>query len=527
MRDAIVKILRRVVREEVPLAVTVPDDRRFGDCATNVAFLLAKVRRLPPLEVAGELREELERAGAKLFERVDVVPPGFLNFHLKAGVLHAALRRILERGKGFGSSKALLGKKIQAEFISANPTGPLTLANGRGGFLGDALANVLERAGAKVEREYYVNDTGNQVLTLGKSILAAAGLLEPGEGFYRGAYVREWARAHTREVKKLAGDPLTLGERAAKDFLKMIRGAVEKKAKIHFDRYTSEKQHIHKGGFVTKALAAFRRAGVTYEQDGATWLRTTSYGDDKDRVLITKEKLPTYFLADAGHYLETKRRGFDAKINILGPDHYGYVGRIQAAAKLLSLRESHVIITQAVRLVRGGAEVRMSKRRGEFVTFEELVREVGPDVARFFLLSVAPSSHLDFDLALAKERSLKNPVYYVQYALVRAKNILKKARLPKGPARLANLWTPEDRALILALARFPDLVQDTARDFAVHRLTRYALELACAFHDFYEKERVLGAPAAEARARAALVRATVIVLENLLLLLGVSIPARM
>ncbi|MDP3975179.1 MAG: DALR anticodon-binding domain-containing protein, partial [Candidatus Jorgensenbacteria bacterium] len=298
---------------------------------------------------------------------------------------------------------------------------------------------------------------------------------------------------------------------------------------IHFDRYTSEKKHIHVKGYVKKTLAAFKKKKATYEKEGAVWLKTTKEGDDKDRVLMTRGGFPTYFLADAGHYLETKTRGFKAKVNILGPDHYGYVARIQAAAKLVGLPKSEVIVTQAVRLIRGGEEVKMSKRKGNFVTFEEVVEEVGADAARYFFLSVSPTSHLDFNLDLAKERSNKNPVYYAQYAYVRAKSILQKLKTKnlKLKADLSLLSTPDDAALLFALSRFPEVVADISQDYAVHRLTRYATELARAFHNFYEKEHVINAPEKEAAARLALVKGSVIVFENLFRVLGISAPSKM
>jgi len=266
---------------------------------------------------------------------------------------------------------------------------------------------------------------------------------------------------------------------------------------------------------------------MVYENEGAVWLKTSEHGDDKDRVLITGEQAPTYFLADSGHYLETKERGFTGKINILGPDHYGYVARIQAAAKILELANSRVIITQAVRLMKNGEEVKMSKRKGSFVTFEELVDEVGADAARFFFLMIAPETHMDFDLALAKERSVKNPVFYAQYAYVRGKNIRTKIELPKGKPDWNLLTTEDDNTLIRALAEFPEVVEDTAADFQVHRLTRYVSRLARIFNGFYEREHVAGEKTELLLARLGLVDATVQVFENLFGLLGISKPEEM
>lgn len=536
IRDSIVFYLEKVVPKGVKIEVNVPEESQTAHYATNVAFRIAKDQGKNPREAAEEIvLGLLKTAPPEFFDHVEVAGPGFINFWLSQKTLNGELERILKENKKYGSSK-ILKEKIQLEFISANPTGPLTLANGRGGFLGDVLGNVLRTAGAKVEKEYYVNDTGNQILTLGKSILAAQGIIKDEESFYKGAYVKEWAKKNKKTVAKMKDKPMELGERAAKDLLASIKKTIEKQSKIKFDRYTSEKK-IHQLRMPNKILEIFKKGGWTYEQDGAVWLKTTAFGDDKDRVLITsKDKLPTYLLADAGHYLETKKRGFGTKINILGPDHYGYVKRIQAVAKILKFKKSEVLITQAIRLIRDGQEFKMSKRKGEFVTFEDLISEVGMDAARFFFLMIAPETHMDFDMGLAKERSNKNPVFYLQYAYVRAKNILRKSKIqipnskqnPKSKFQnLELLNTEADVKLIRALAQFPEVVIDAASDYQVHRLTRYALELAKDFHNFYEKERVLGEPKDIAAARCQLVKATTVVFDNLFGILGITKPKKM
>lgn len=524
IRDQVLQAIKKHVPKDVAVALSIPEDPKFGHYATNVAFALAKREGKPPLAIAERIAAAVK---SDVIREARAAAPGFINFFLTPEALHEELRAIAKAKKNYGRSKVKSSNsKVQVEFVSANPTGPLTLANGRGGFLGDVLANVLQAAGASVEREYYVNDTGNQIFTLGKSLLAAQGFADDYENLYKGEYVSEWAAKHKADVKKLRADPMKLGERAAKDFLKLIKQALEKEARIKFDRYTSEK-NIHAKGYAKKALAAFKKKKATYESEGAVWLKTTAEGDDKDRVLITKGGFPTYFLADAGHYLETKARGFKAKINILGPDHYGYVARIQAAAKLVGLPNSHVLITQAVRLIRGGEEVKMSKRKGNFVTFEEVVEEVGADAARFFFLSVSPTSHMDFNLDLAKERSNKNPVYYAQYAYVRAKAVVAKAGKIAGKPNLSLLDTPADVALLFTLSRFPEVLADAAEDYQVHRLTQYVGTLARTFHNFYEKEHVVGEAPALAAARLALVKGSIIVFENLFRILGISAPSKM
>ncbi|MEK7464580.1 MAG: arginine--tRNA ligase, partial [Patescibacteria group bacterium] len=389
MRDEIIKFLKEAIPEKLEINVNVPEEDRLGHYSTNVAFKLAKERKKNPFAVAHNIAEELHKIISEgIFHHIEVAEPGFINFWISEKALQSELQNILEKKSARGGSA--LGRKIQVEYVSANPTGPLTLANGRGGFLGDVLSNVLEWAGYKVEREYYVNDTGNQVLTLGKSILAASGLTKNEESFYKGSYIKSWANKHKAILKKNKDKPLKLGQVAAADFLKSIKSSL-KKADIKFNRYTSEEKNIHKKGFVDKALKEFKNKKLVYKKEGAEWLKTTNFHDDKDRVVITSDGYPTYFLADAGHYLETKLRGFDTKVLILGPDHYGYVSRIQAAAEILGLKNSKIIITQAIRLTKEGKEVKMSKRSGEFETFEELLKEVGVDSARFFFLMHSPN----------------------------------------------------------------------------------------------------------------------------------------
>ena len=559
MRERVIEELKKVISEGAEIEVTAPDLERQGHYSTNVAFRLAKTSdqrpttneqqpanneqrlkiynttNVSPHEVAENIVQKLRESGADLFEKIEVAGGGFINFWLKSEILQNELLEILRLKKKYGSQKSRVDgqkSKVQVEYVSANPTGPLTLANGRGGFLGDVLANVLERIGYKVEREYYINDVGNQILILGKSILAAIGVIADAEEFYKGDYVKEWAEKNNKIVLRRKDEPMKIGQMAAKYFLKSIKDVLAKKAGIEFDKWTSEEKDIHKKKLAEKALDVFKKKSFVYEKDGAVWLKTTEFGDDKDRVLITSAGAPTYFLADGGHYLETWERGFKRKINILGPDNYGYVKRIQAVAKILGFEKSDVIITQALRLVEGGKEVKISKRKGQFITFEELVDEVGIDAARFFFLMVSYDSHMDFDMALAKEKSNKNPVYYTQYAFVRAQSILRKIKNKKLKIKmtiqnLKLLDTNEDIKLILKLAQFLEVIEDTAKDYQVHRLTRYATELARAFHNFYEEERILGEEKNIAAARLVLVQATEIVFKNLFGILGISAPEKM
>ena len=539
IRDIIASYLVKVIPKGTAVDLRVPpalrsdseggDENQDAHYATSVAFKLAKEKKANPREAPEEIVFKLlKTAPPEFFDRIEVAGPGFVNFWLSQKTLNGELQRVIKENKKYGASNILKNNKIQLEFISANPTGPLTLANGRGGFLGDVIGNVLKTSAAKVEKEYYVNDTGNQVLTLGKSILATRGIIKNEENFYKGGYVAEWAKKNAKLATKMKSRPMELGERAAKDFLKTIKTVIGKKSGIKFDRYTSEKK-IHQMKLPEKALEIFKKGGWVYESKGAVWLKTTAFGDDKDRVLITSEGIPTYFLADAGHYLETKKRGFSAKINILGPDHYGYVKRIQAVADILKFDKSEIIITQIIRLMRDGQEFKMSKRKGEFVTFDDLVKEVGADSVRFFFLMIAPETHMDFDMGLAKERSNKNPVFYLQYAYVRCQSILRKSKIQISNSKqdLKLLNTEADVKLIRTLARFPEIIADTAEDYQVHRLTRYALDLAHDFHNFYEKERIIGEAKDIAAARYVLVKAAAIVFENLLDILGISKPKKM
>lgn len=516
--------LRPLIPEEVTIEVTIPDQEAFGHYSTNVAFKLAKTRGTSPITIAEDIIKKISIN--PLFSRVELKAPGFINIWIQDIEYYKELDKILLEKETYGKKIGKKNKKIQIEYVSANPTGPLTLANGRGGFLGDALSNVLDSQGFDVEREYYVNDTGNQVVTLGKSLVANCGHIPFEETFYKGEYVAEWAQEHKEFIEKHKDDPEHVGRAAADYFLSLIQEALEKKAKIHFDRYTSEQKDIHDKKYVEKVLDVLKTKNVVYEADGATWFKTTEFDDDKDRVLITSKKTPTYLLADAGHYLETKERGFYGKVLILGPDHYGYVARIQAVAKILGLEDSRVIITQAVRLLKGGEEMKMSKRKGAFVTFGELIDEVGVDVARFFFLMISPDSHMDFDIDLAREHSNKNPVFYLQYAFVRASSILQKTECGVC-SDYAPLATPEDTLLMRKLSEFPDILEEVGITFSVHRITQYAGELSRAFHNFYEKEHVDGVEEKTMRARRALVEASQHVLGNTLRILGCSTPEKM
>ena len=474
-----------------------------------------------------KLAEEIAaKISDTMISRITIAPPGFLNIRLSDSALQAVISDVLEKKELFGNGDRK-SEKIQVEFISANPTGPLTIANGRGGFFGDVLSRVLESQGYEVEREYYINDAGNQVRMLGLSALAAGGLVADSEDYYHGEHIGAWASAHSATLEARKDDPETLGRMAAGDFLaEFIKPAVEEKMKIHFQRWTSEQADIREKGYVDRALALFKEKGLVVEKDSAVWLKTTEFGDDKDRVLITSDGFPTYFLVDAGHYLEAKERGF-AKINILGADHHGYVSRIQAVAKIIGLSRSEVIVMQLVRLLENGKEARMSKRKGVFVIIDDLIHEVGLDAVRYFFLEKNPETHIDFDIELAKKQSKENPVYYIQYAHARLCSIFRKGALVPAWFQISALASDSERGLIRKLTAFPEILEDIAADYRVSRLVQYAYDLAHTFHIFYEKNRILDADGEVKDARMALAAATQIVLKKTLDILGMGAPSEM
>lgn len=521
--------LKRVAEElgflPTDIEVSSSQTEGFGDYSSNIALQLAKLKNENGQQSSRDIANAIVEKGqwSELCDDVQVAGPGFINFFVKSSVLSTGVTEILDKGEEFGRNTSGQGKKIQVEFISANPTGPLTLANGRGGAIGDSLASVLDWSGYEVEREYYVNDTGNQVRMLADSVKARAGLIEAQEKHYQGEYVSELA-GQFRE--QLEGDSLELGHLLADHFMAAdIKPAITRLG-IHFDRFYSERE-VYNRDIIQKTLDLLQKHGYTYEKEGAVWFKSTEFGDEKDRVLMTSadgergRQDPTYFLADIAHHLDVYEHGFMRRINILGADHHGYGARIQGAVKALGYEDKlDIIFMQMVKLFKGGQEVKMSKRAGNFVTLDELLELVSPDVVRFFFLMYAPETHINFNLDLAQEQSNKNPVFYVQYAHARLSSILAKAESSED--KMGVLDHPREKELMVALMQFPDLVEDISKSYQVHQLTTYAVGLADSFHRFYEQCPVLGNPA-----RVQLVRATKIVLANTLKLLGVSAPEKM
>jgi arginyl-tRNA synthetase len=513
-----------------------------GDWATNVALVLAKAAKAQPRAVAEAMVASLELPD--WVERVEVAGPGFVNVRLDQRWFAGLVRRVLAEGSSFGAVDLGRGERVNLEFISANPTGPLHVGNARLAPMGDALANLLAATGHKVEREYYINDAGGQYDQLGASVEAAyLGLLgrpveAPADG-YKGAYVAEVAGDLVAEQGDALADLEPAERRAAITdwaFRRMLAGIRQTLARlgIEFDVFFFE-HTLHETGAIAEAVEELRQRGVVEERDGAVWLRSTLFGDDKDRPLIRSNGAPTYLGADAAYYRDKRRRGFERLIFLWGADHHGYVPRMRAIVRAFGdpddTAEFH--ISQLVRLVRAGQPAKMSKRAGDIATVDDLLDEVGKDAFRYTMLRFSLDAPIEFDVEAVTRQSMDNPVYYVQYAHARIASVLRQAGetgfipLPVEEADLGLLVHPMEAALLRRLAAFEELLLLAATQRAPHRLTRYAEELAAAFHRFYAECRVLGEDHALSSARWWLVQATRQVLANTLALIGIDAPDRM
>ena len=520
--------------------IETPKDEKNGDFSTNLAMQLTRILRQNPRKIAEAIVSGIDLPG--LVERVEIAGPGFINFYLVPGWLNRVLPAIQEEDADYGKSNAGGGERVQVEFVSANPTGLLHMGNARGGALGDTLAAVLNEAGYVCDKEYYINDAGNQVENLGKSVearyfelLGRDDYQIPEDGYHgkdiiataqrlldeKGEALVDLPEAERRELMK---------NYALKEKVAGIRGSLENFGVV-FDNWFSE-QSLHDAGSVHEVVDILREKGYVYEKDGAQWLRATDWGEEKDEVLVRSNGTPTYFAADIAYHRDKFERGYKRLINIWGADHHGHVARLKGAMTALGYDGDAitVILMQLVRLYRGGEIVKMSKRSGKYVTLDELIEEVGKEAARFFFIMRSPDSALDFDLDLAKAESSDNPVYYVQYAHARICSILSVAGVdtPKAADVDLSLLTEEnERVLIRKLAEWPQEVADAARELAPYHLAYYAKELANAFHSFYNSCKVLTDDAALRDARLALVDCTRITLRNVLTLLGLSAPERM
>jgi arginyl-tRNA synthetase len=520
-----------------------PADATHGDFATNLAMRLARPLRMAPAAIGAVLAEAIQRGVAadpegSAIAGADVAGPGFVNLRLADGALERVVDAALAGPEAWGR-RPPAGRRVDVEFVSANPTGPLTVGNARGAFVGDLLSRVLEAGGQRVTREYYFNDSGAQVRNLGASVLAIrAGTEVPQDG-YHGDYVVTMAGDVPASVLEAAAaaeqagdDPAWVVGRWASE---VVRSGIEASLAhlgVRFDVWTTEAS-LHDDGWVDRALAKLRAAGHIYEQDGATWFRSTDFGDDKDRVIVKSDGSRTYFAADIGYVEEKFSRGFDHLIYIWGADHHGTVARVRNAAKAMGYDVDRVemLLTGWVRFVRDGVELSMSKRAGTFITLDDLLADLGVDAARWFFASRGANVNMDVDLELARKQSSENPVYYVQYAHARIASILRRAAeagIAPAPSVAGALDGEPEARLARVVARFPEVVDDAAAAQETQGVTTYATELATAFHAFYRDARVVdpAAPGLSAR-RLALVSAARVTLASALGLLGISAPESM
>lgn len=533
-----------VSREELPaITLEVPKDKSHGDLATNAAMQLTRIAKKNPRQIAEAILEHLDTAKASI-EKAEIAGPGFINFTLNKNYLYPVVALVHEQGERYGRVNIGEGRKVQVEFVSANPTGSLHLGHARGAAVGDALCNVLDFAGYDVTREYYINDAGNQVVNLCKS-LEARYLQELGqeaempEDGYHGEDIKGFAK----ELVAEKGDSLLAmnpGERTAffrqfgleKELDKIKRDL--NRFRVHFDEWFSETS-LYEDGLVEKSLEELKAKGEAYEKDGAVWLRTTDYGDDKDRVLVKNDGTYTYLTPDIAYHRNKYERGYDRIINIWGADHHGYIPRMKAAMEALGNdpEKLTVLIAQMVSLFQNGEKVKMSKRTGKAVTMEDLMDEVGVDAIRYFFTMRSMDSHLDFDMDLAVSTSNENPVFYVQYAHARICSVFRQAEeqgialLPLSEVKLGVLTAEHEYDILRKIGELPQEVSVAAENYAPHRIIRYVYELASLFHSYYKAQRVITEDAEQTQARLALLGAVRTVIANVLRLVGVSAPERM
>lgn len=519
--------------------VEAPKFPEHGDLATNAALVLASQAKRPPRQIAEIIIKNLSPPEGML-RQVEIAGPGFINFFLTDDFWRAVILEIHRLGAAYGVSNMGRGRKVQVEFVSANPTGPLHIGHGRGAALGDALANLLAVTGHQVVREYYINDVGNQILTLGKSLyyrlreLQGESIEFPPDG-YQGDYMKDLARDYLEQGGDFFwGGPreedfLVLGRYAAKVILGGIKQDLEDFG-VRFDTWFSETE-LYRRGLVEQSFQLLRERGFLYEQEGALWFKATAFGDEKDRVVRRGTGVTTYFASDIAYHLYKFQQGYDLVVDLWGADHHGYVPRLQAAVEALGCPgRVKVILVQLVSLLRHGEPVAMTTRGGTFVTLREVLDEVGKDAARFIFLTRRSDAHLEFDLEVAKEQSSENPVYYVQYAHARLASVFRQAEAQgismaqPAPARLPLLALPEELSLLKMLAGYPELVEAAARFLEPHRITYFLTELASQLHSYYYKHRFISDDPDLTQARLWLVYAVKTVLAHGLGILGVTAP---
>ncbi|HTF99525.1 MAG TPA: arginine--tRNA ligase [Nitrospirota bacterium] len=525
------------------VSLETPREKNRGDLATTLALTLAKSESKPPRKIAEIIIGNI-RDGEGIIEKTEIAGPGFINFFLTQDRWKKTLFDINEAGSAYGLRDVGKGENILVEFVSANPTGPLHVGHGRGAAVGDALANLLASVGFKVTREFYINDAGRQIRLLAQSVysryqqLLGNDIAFPEDG-YHGDYIQEIAQDfRTTRGDRFLNIPFEACEKEFAGFSKDamladIRTDLEAFG-VKFDTWFSEASLLESGA-VQQSLDELLESRNLYEQDGALWLRSTLFGDDKDRVVVKKDKSYTYLATDIAYHRNKLGRGFNTLVNIWGADHHGYIPRVRAVIQAFGHAKDslHVLLVQLVAILRHGQPVPMSKRAGTFVTLRDVVQDVGADAARFIFLTRRSDSHLDFDLDTAKEQSRENPVYYVQYAHARLASIFREAEtrniaMPgRGEADLALLDLEEERAIIKLLAKYPEVVEEAALAYEPHRLTFYLQELAGLLHNYYFKHRVLTDDAKRTGAKLFLMKQVKTVIQSALGILGVNAPERM
>lgn len=534
-------ILKADLVTEVPeIKIEIPKDTKNGDYATNIAMVLTKLAKKNPREIAQAIVDHLDVKKADV-TKIDIAGPGFINFYMDNAYLTGIITEALNKKDDFGKAEQPKNEKILVEYVSANPTGSLHIGHARNAAVGDTLCNVLSAAGYDVLREYYINDAGKQIENLAYSIEAryfqALGQeMELPEDGYHGKDIIEIG-------KKLAAEHPEYKDADKDERIKAFRKLgldyeMDKLKKdltefnVHFDNWFSETS-LYENKEIDKALDKMRENGYLFEEDGATWLRTTEFGDDKDRVLIKKDGSYTYFLPDIAYHYDKIERGYDTLINLFGADHHGYINRLKASLETFGTdsKRLEIQVMQMVRLLQDGQEVKMSKRTGNAITLRDIMDEVGIDAARYFLTMRSPDSHFDFDMELAKSESSDNPVYYAQYAHARICSILRQAAengiTPSADADFSLITNNKAFELLKRIADFETVIEQAAEARAPHRITNYIQDLAAHFHKFYNAEKVLTDDLEKSKAHVALIEAARITLHNALTLIGVSSPEKM
>jgi arginyl-tRNA synthetase len=554
MKQEVVEIVKNALEglkkqwelDSIPqIEIEIPKNESLGDVATTVAMNLTKILKRPPRKIAEELLPKiLEQQGP--FEKIEIAGQGFINFTFKKEYFYHNLERLLQQEHSSLRTDIGRGKKIQVEFVSANPTGPLHIGHGRGAAVGNALSNLLQAAGFDVQREYYINDAGLQVKLLGQSVYAryqqrlGNDISFPKDG-YKGSYIESISeKIIKRDGNKYLNSPFEeCGEFFTNYAYKNILADIAKDLKefgISFDRWQSERE-LYEKGKVRDSLITLREKDFLYERDGALWFSSTKFGDDKDRVVVKKDGEYTYFASDIAYHKDKLDRGFNTIINIWGADHHGYIPRVKSVLEAFGFPKERfkVILVQMVTLLRHGKPVQMSKRTGEFITLREVIDEVGTDTAKFIFLTRRADSHLEFDIEIAKEQSAENPVFYVQYAFARISSIFRQAierrvlslESEVKEADLSILKEGDEISIIKKLLQYPMVFEGAVLSFEPHRITYYLQELAKLFHSYYNKHRVISDDRTLTTARLCLCKAVQIVLEEGLKILGVSAPERM